>query len=413
LLGIEPNPGGLQNFIISAKLYKQPQKGLPMRSISLVFLSMALTMAAHAGVRFDPVSVHPAKPQTGQPILLLVQSRFSNGCGGSLDVRVSPERIDITQIPRTGVEICAAVISPFDVLINPQDRLAAGASLASRVEVRYFIRNASGTDELADTDTVEFGNAAPAVSNVFSGSFASERLSVSGLFVDQQEGVISTMLTDYDEQSRNSWRFGAGKMHGNVYVGELSRFQQIRCVTVPCARAVADAVGKIYMIALGPNELFVSYRNALAPDVSGSGTYRYTRLTFNRPTTLPGAESLDAWIPDLEGEWLAGVTGTSQDNADFKRYRIRYLGRPLIDPVSLDRRFIAQAVTNSVDSFEIICRDERPVDGTFVCRLNNYRAMARACEADFAPSVVTLGNLRTDAECNAVATEFVMQRLGR
>jgi hypothetical protein len=383
-------------------------------SLFVTALLALLSGTAHARFRFDPVTAHPSRPQIGQPILLLVRSTWSDGCGGTLDVRVNPERIDLIQIPRRDPGIvCAAVVQPLNAIINPQERLNLGARLANRVEVRFFTRNADSTDALQDTDIVEFTNSAPKSSPLLSGSFSAPTLDISGLFIDRQEGVISTLLSDYDEQGRSSWRFGAGRMQGDTYIGELRRYTQIRCITAPCPRSISDAVGTINLIAVNANELFVSYRNALSPDVAGIDTHRYERLVFNRAATLPGANSPDSWLPDLVGEWLIGVTGNRQESAEFKRYSVSYLGVPLADPASFDRRFRVEAVTNAADSFEIICSDERPVDGVQGCRLRNYRALTRTCEAFFLPTDVTLGNLRIAADCDSLETEFLMQRLGR
>jgi hypothetical protein len=384
-----------------------------MRVFATFLLSLWLCTAAHAGLLFDPLSIHPAKPQSGQPILLLVQSSWNDGCGGVLDVRVSSTRIDVFQIPNNAPgRVCTQAIVPFEEIINPQETLG-NTRFANRVEVRFFRRNSNLSDALIDTDIVEFSATAPATSNVLSGSFSARSLDVSGLFIDQQEGVLSALVSDYDSQGRSSWRFGAGKMHGDVYVGTLARYQQIRCVTTPCPRAAADAVGEINLIALNANELFVSYRNVLSSDVAATATYRYERLVFNRAATLPSAESPDSWIPDLVGEWLLGVTGSNRENAEFKRYRISYNGRVFSDSNQQNRRFSAVSVTNPTDIFEIICRDDRPVDGDLRCRLSNYRALQKTCDASFTRPEVTLGNVRIAARCDTLDTEFLMQRLGR
>jgi hypothetical protein len=78
-----------------------------------------------------------------------------------------------------------------------------------------------------------------------------------------------------------------------------------------------------------------------------------------------------------------------------------------------NRRFSAVSVTNPTDVFEIICLDDRPVDGDLRCRLSNYRALQKNCDASFTPPEVTLGNVRIAARCDALETEFLMQRLGR
>jgi hypothetical protein len=221
------------------------------------------------------------------------------------------------------------------------------------------------------------------------------------------------LLTDYDEQGRNSWRFGAGKMHGDIYIGDLSRYNQIACVRAPCPRVAADAVGKIYLVALNANELFVSYRNALAPDVARIRTHLYQRLVFNRAPMLPREPNADGWIPDFIGEWLVGVTGTKTLNAEFKRYRIGYIGLVLVDPNRANRRFSAISVTDPRDSFEIICSDDRPVDGERGCRVERYRALQQICSTRIAPADVVLGNVRVPADCDVGDTEFMMQRLAR
>lgn len=384
-----------------------------MRRIVVLLWALSLSFTAVAQFRFNPVTVHPANPQSGQPILLLLRSFWNDGCGGTVDVRASAERVDVFQIRRTAPDlICTQAAVPLELLINPQEKLPANTQFANRVEVRLFMRNFEGVDELLDSDVVQFSSTPPSSRNVLSGSFSARTLDVSGLFIDQQEGVMSTLLSDYDEQGRSSWRFGAGKMHGDIYIGDLSRYNQIVCVRAPCPRVAANSVGKIYLIALNANELFVSYRDALAPDVSGITTHHYQRLVFNRGARLPGESSADAWIPDLAGEWLVGVTGTNTENAQFKRYRISYIGRLVIDPNG-PIRFSAQSVTNRADGFEILCSDDRPVDGELGCRVESYSALQRVCSASIAPEDVVLGNLRVAAECDGVDTEFLMQRLGR
>lgn len=383
-----------------------------MRRIVVLLWAISFSLSAFAQLRFNPVTVHPANPQSGQPFLLLLRSYWNDGCGGSLDVRASAERVDLIQIPRTGPDlVCTQVISAFDELINPQEKLPANTQFAAKVEVRLFKRDAAGMDELLDTDIVEFSSTRPATQNLVSGSFSADTLEVSGLFVDQQEGIMSTLLSDYDEQGRSSWRFGAGKLHGDSYIGELSRYNQIVCVRAPCPRVAADSVGKIYLVALNANELFVSYRNALAPDVASIRTHHYQRLVFNRAPRLPN-DPLDGWVPDLVGEWLVGVTGTNTESAEFKRYRISYVGRLVIDPNG-PIRFSAEALTGPRDSFEILCSDDRPVDGVQGCRIEKFAALSRVCDASIAPNDVVFGNVRVAAGCEELETEFLMQRLGR
>ncbi len=383
-----------------------------MRAWILFIFASLFSAAAVAGFRLDPVSVHPANPQIGKPILVLVRYAWSDGCLGTLDVRVNPSRIDIIQIPNNvPSNVCTQALVPYEEIFNPQDYLDANARFENQVEVRFFRRNFDLTEELLDTDTVRFGSIAPQSSAIPSGSFSTQSIGYSGLFVDQQEDLFSAVLSDYDQQGRGSWRYAAGKMHGDVYLGDLSSYHQVQCVQAPCPRAVPDSTGRINIVVLNPNEMVVSYRNALAGDVPSNSTHFYTRLIFNRADSLPGPDSGYAWLPDLVGEWLVGVTGTNQENPEFKRYRISYSGIDVINP--MNRNFNVRSAINESDSFRIVCSDDRPVDGEINCNIDTFQSLTRRCSARFSPTDVTHGNARFPATCDSLETEFILQRLGR
>ena len=387
-----------------------------MRKTNLLMLALLMSGTAFAGLRLDPVRVFPEAPQRGQPVLLLVESMWPNGCGGKLETQVFANRIEIIAKPnRNPSVVCTQALVPFTELINPAPLLPANVAFADRVSVRYLVRGEGASDQLMDEDVINFGATAPARAALLSGSFSSNSLALSGLFLDQQEGVISTLLSDYDERGSSSWRFGAGVLHGNVYVGDLTRYQQIVCVRAPCPRATPSSTGKISLLLLNQNEVIARYQDALTPELDGS--YRYQRMVFTRAATLPGPQQEESWLPDLVGEWLVGVTGNQRENAAFKRYRIEYLGRSQVDARSFDRRFAAVSLTDLNDTFAINCSDARPVDGTISCNLRDFPALARRCDASFEPSSVALGQLRIPATCTRVgdvlATEFLMQRLAR
>lgn len=387
-----------------------------LNNARILMMSMMFSGAAAAGIRFDPVRVFPESPQRGQPILLLLQSNWPDGCGGTIETKVNVDRIDVIAKPRRDPGVgCTQALVPFTELINPAESLPAGRSFADRVEVRYFVQNADGQNQIFDEDIISFGAVPPIKAALLSGSFSSKSLELSGLFLDQQEGVISTLLSDYNERGESSWRFGAGRLHGNVYVGDLTSYRQIVCVRAPCPRAAPDSTGTISLVVLNQNELVVRFQRSLEPELDG--TYSYQRMVFTRAPTLPGAEQEESWLPDLVGEWLVGVTGNQQENASFKRYRIQYIGRLLVNARQFDRRYSAVSVTNPSDFFEINCSDARPVDGIIGCEISDFSALGRRCDVNFEPNSVALGQLKVPATCTkaaeAIETEFLMQRLSR
>jgi hypothetical protein len=382
----------------------------------MVLAALLISGSAFAGIRFDPVRVFPEAPQRGQPVLLLVESMWPNGCGGKLETQVFADRIEIILKPnRDPAVVCTQALVPFTELINPAQLLPANVAFVDRVFVRYSVQSDGASNQLMDEDVINFGATVPAKTALISGSFSSKSLALSGLFLDQQEGVISTLLSDYDERGSSSWRFGAGVLHGNVYVGDLTSYQQIVCIRAPCPRAAPNSTGKISLLVLNQNEVIARYQDALTPELDG--TYRYERMVFTRSPVLPGPQQEESWLPDLVGEWLVGVTGNQRENAVFKRYRIQYLGRLLVDSRSFDRRYSAVSVTDTNDFFEINCSDARPVDGIIGCTLRDFPALARRCDASFEPSSLALGQLRIPATCaragDVLETEFLMQRLGR
>jgi len=387
-----------------------------LKNTRIFLTGLLLSSYAAADSRFDPVRAFPESPQRGQPILLLVQSDWPDGCGGTIETKINVDRIDVIAKPNRVLGVgCTQALVPFTELINPAAQLPASVIFADRVEVRYFVQDATGQNQIIDTDAITFSTAAPSPASLLSGSFSSKSLDLSGLFLDQQEGVISTLLSDYNQQGQSSWRFGAGKLHGNVYVGDLTSYQQIVCVQAPCPRAAANSTGKISLLLLNQNEVIARYQGALTPVLDG--TYRYQRMVFNRAPTLPGADQEESWLPDLVGEWLVGVTGNAREAASFKRYRIQYIGRLLADSRLFDRRYSAVSATDPSDFFEINCTDARPVDGIIGCSIANFSALTRRCAVDFEPSSVALGQLRAPATCaragDILETEFLMQRLSR
>jgi hypothetical protein len=388
-----------------------------LKQLSAALLASVLLSHASAGQLFDPITVHPAEPQRGQPVLIKVESFWPSGCGGSISVEAAANRVDVVlDSGQPSDRLCTSVIVPIVELINPADFLPNGARLSDEVEVRLLRRNSSNSaPEKIDEDRISFTANAPKAKRLPTGSFSSAELETSGLFLDQQDSMLSTLLSDYDTQGKASWRFGAGSMHGDVYVGSLPRYQQVQCITAPCPRAAPADDAKINVLVLNPNELVVSYRNALSPGLRS--TYRYQRLVFNRAAELPNVSAEDGWVPDLGGTWLIGVLGTSSSNAELRRFEVKYLGAVDNDSGLNRRTFFAQSGQSRSDNFSIVCTDARPVDGIIDCRIESFLAQLGTCETSFEPVDVAADQVRATANCGkdnaSVETEFFMQRLSR
>jgi hypothetical protein len=383
---------------------------------SLVLACAGATQAL-AGVRFDPVSVHPQTPQRGKAVLIKVESFWPNGCAGTLRVTADAGRVDVIADSSASADrICSALAVPILELINPADFLPADVRFSDAVEVRYLTRESQSAAPLVlDTDTIAFSDQKPAATALPSGSFSSPQLEFSGLSIDQQEGTLSTLLSDYDLAGDGGWRFGAGQLHGDVYVGELARYQKITCIRAPCPRAAIAETGSMNLLVLNPNALLVSYRDVLETGLPS--TVQYERMVFNRPANLPRPGDEDSWVPDLSGLWLAGVLGNAGTPPDIRRFRISYLGEVAVDAGINRRHYSAQSDSIRSDDFEIVCSDERPVDGVIGCQIKGFRALEGQCDSFFAPSDVVLGALRAAGTCTGsrgdIDTEFFLQRLER
>jgi hypothetical protein len=388
---------------------------MKLQNALLAAATLLSCSAANAGLLFDPVTVHPAEPQRSQPFLLLVESAWSSGCGGTLRVQATAQRIDVIADESAAADrICTTVVVPFVELVNPADSLPPNAAFDAKVLVRYVLRS-GGTmpDRELDRDEINFSTQAPPAVELMAGSFVTDALQASGLFVDRQDHVLSALLSDYDAQGRSSWRVGAGMLHGNVFQGEFPRYQTVQCIQAPCPRALPATPGTIRMLIRNQNELVVSFKDVFADPL----TVNYRRFVFTRSAELPKPNEPGAFVPDLSGEWLVGLLGNNTINAEIRRYNVRFTGEVQADS-GLDRfRYTVDSIGSRSDRFEIICSDERPVDGIVGCQVLGLRSLDGQCDSFFVPEDVVNGQLRTPASCKTNAgeidTEFFMQRIER
>jgi hypothetical protein len=372
---------------------------------------VASVASAQAGILPNNLKIFPAQVQRGTPFVLVVDDSWPT-CIGTVRTTVTSTRIDVvadgTTQPGVG---CTAEIKPFKQVINPRLLLPTTIDFANSVEVRYTKRDDNGSR--TEIDTVSFAASSSATVELESGSFTSANLPVAGLFLDQQDKVLTVTLNDYDDQGRGSWFYGAGSMNGNVFTGQLSSFVVTGvCVRTPCPRAVAARTTDVSLVIVDQQTALVSLGGNLSPTLANK-TFEYERFEFVA-STLPPASRVGFELPELLGNWIGGTVASGSRRAALAEVSIRYRGADAVRGLA-DYYFDAlpvPATSTSRPLFTIRCADDRPVDGEIGCALENYEpAPGVQCEAYFSPGEVGPNALSVPVGCsNGVETRFLLRR---
>lgn len=375
-----------------------------------------LPAAAPAQLAFDPIEVHPVFVSEDGPFLILVRDRWTDGCGGAVKTTVSSDTIDVvsTLTSPTIDAICPAVVVPFEKIVDPR-AVAPDVTFASTVTVRYFFDAGNGP-ELVATRLAELAtDATNPTAEVGSGGWITPGLARSGLFVDQQGSILSAMLSDYDENGLGRWHYTAGTVDGTAFVGTFERYSEIQCVTAPCDRAAPDGQGRVAMILRDRDELIVQYDGVLAPPEGREhDAYRYQHLRFERS---PALAELDLAIPDLEGRWVAGVRGLVDRADSFRSVAIRFdrvENEGSIPAYVYRATALAPSDTLASPDFEIVCKDDRPVDGIRACTVMDFESPGGACFAPIPFEAVAYDRVSVPASCDPTfifETTFELFRL--
>lgn len=387
--------------------------------LPLLFLSVLVQAQPIVG----NFTVHPPNVTRDAPFLILVEDAWADGCGGRVEASVDATTIEIVATLASPIlgRVCTSVVTPFKQLINPRSVAGAGIEFADAVTINYLVNNGNGA-ELRSTGQINFSVAPNLPALIQTGGWTTSKLESSGLFIDQQDGILSAALFDYGADNEASWYYAAGAVNGNVYVGAMQRFGLINCVTQPCPRAAPIAGGTINVLLKDANEILVGYEGIEFPSGLFDGNAEamlYKRLDFARSPSLPvdpgpGNELL----PDLVGDWVGGIGGEGARVDDFRALTIVYSG--LDDSTGVSShvfeayRSAEFNAGNAVPEFLLVCGDLGPVLSGVHCRLEGYVYGGQVCISEFGYAAVGERRLATAAVCgldvDPVQTRFELYR---
>ncbi|MCB1607202.1 MAG: hypothetical protein KDI71_09535 [Xanthomonadales bacterium] len=384
-----------------------------------IVLALLIGTSANAQLAYQPISVYPANLNPDAPFLILVEDSWIDGCGGSVALRVSPGIIEVEATLASPIlgRVCTAVLVPFKRLINPRDLVGEDFEFADSVSVNYLVNNGNGP-ELRYTRQISFGAGTNPATRAQAGGWVTPELASSGLFIDQQGEILSAALFDYGDDNLGNWYYAAGPVNGNVFVGDMSAFGLIQCITQPCERAAPVSNGRINILLRGANEAIVEFSQIEFPGSvlqSGEDAVVYHRLDFTRSPGLP-SDPLDGdlALPDLVGSWVGGMASADLGVDDFRTLRVSYAGFDNSHGVAGHRFDVFNGNATAGDpSFQIYCADLRPVDGNVGCSLQGYRFgsdQGSECTAEFRFADVGEERLRASAVCGGSALEFELYR---
>ncbi|WP_395792535.1 hypothetical protein [Aquimonas sp.] len=378
--------------------------------VRILLASLLLAFQAQAQMLSQRMSVHPENIAPEADFLVLVEDNWPDGCGGEVRVTAQASVIDIVAEaarPPLGTA-CTQALAPFQRLIEPRAELARGSQFAASVKINYWYDIGSGPT-LVESVVVVFNDKGNSPKQVDTGTWSTPSLGNSGLFIDQQSGLLTAALFDYGRDGNATWHYTGGWVNGNTFVGPISRYSTVVCVTAPCPRALPMAVGRVRMLLDARSRMLVEFVDVLPPAAAGGGL-EYRRLDFERSDSLANA-SLD--IPDLTGHWMGGVASAAAADSspipgEVKEWWIAYGGRD--DEGGITREFFHAYAEplGPADGrppatplvFRIECADLRVVDGPVECGIHDYPHSVGACVVSFGFDSAGQAQLSAKAECN-------------
>ena len=349
------------------------------------------------------LAVHPAQVRQNGPWLISVQGEWPNGCGGEIRTQVSASSIDITAVPATGVDICTQVVLPFFELVNPRAS-SAEVDFGDSVTVNYRYDG-----ELRGSIEVPFSESAAPAERFRTGSWVTS-IANHGLFIDQQNDVLTAALFDYDADGQAVWYYAAGKVEGDVYIADMVRYGEIVCVTAPCERVAPVRQGRIELLLTDTDEIHARLVDVLeSPRVVGADHLVYRQLDLSRSADLPQPGPGEPALPDLVGEWLGGVQGDGAREDDFQTQVIKYSGLDLGGAVDT-HVFSAFAAGEGVPDpapllYRIRCDVGQP-GAAARCQLEGYQSLGASCAAEFGYSAVGVDRVRSAVHCSSADADY-------
>lgn len=375
-----------------------------MKSILLPALALMLPGLSPAQLLFEPVTIHPEAPAPGETFLIKLEDSWLNGCQGGIEVEASSDVIEIVAESASDSGVgCTQALVPFLDLFASDDLLAE--AFASEVLITYTFVSPDGSQTVRAQTTLNFSSEESSPVIVETGSWVSDGLENSGLFVDQQGSIFSANLADY-ANGTGSWFFGAGIVRGDSVVLELSNYAEIRCVTAPCSRSAPLTTGRMLAVLEDRSSLVVKYDGLLeVPDLARQA-FRYRRLDLASPAANTGA-------PDLVGRWVLGASAGKDMFSEFGEYVITLRNPDPTDSIETTTFAVVNVnrPANSEPDLLIRCQDARPVDGGLECFTQNWQVDQLVCDARFAFSAVGLREVIGSGTCGTQDIDFRMYRV--
>jgi len=389
-------------------------------------LSLAISGATSAQALDQHISLHPQHIARDANFLILLEDTWPDGCGGRVTVTAQANLIDVLAVA-AGPEAnrpCTQALVPFKELIEPRLALAQGVEFAATVRVEYRFDSGGGA-QLIQSEALVFSDAANAAIEVDTGTWSTPALENSGLFIDEQDGLLTAALFDYSGEGRSTWFYTGSMSNGSVFIAPIFSYSTVVCVAAPCPRAVPTSEGRVRMLMLDRSRMLVYFDDVLA-DSAGGEVLDYRRLDFERSEALV---EVDLKVPDLIGHWVGGVSGSlgtehaERSAGEFGEWWIHYSGSPLVSGLT-EHVFAAYSqplpppVPNAIPpapAFSIVCADRTAADGRKECLVEGFPHPSGGCSASFPFDAAGTARLSAAADCGdsgrAFTTEFHLFKL--
>lgn len=254
------------------------------------------------------MTIHPGLPHGG-PIIVEIAGTWPDGCGPGV-----PEVSDYTGdsvliefLPRDENIFCAAVVSPYRVLVDLSEVMARQPeSPQIGVTARY------GEAELTKTFLRSCALITPCPEARYvlpdEGLYKAEGYKNQGLLLARQGTRMVAYPLTYDESGSSEWLIGAGGMTGDAFFSKLYEATGGQCPD--CAPsdtpAQLEPVGRITLLADTEGQVQVKLNDG--PFVE------YRPLSFGYGALEVEGDLPQITVPDFSGRWALAEVDGGKDN---------------------------------------------------------------------------------------------------
>ncbi len=376
----------------------------------ILLLLMCLT-GAHALAQQpaqDVLQVHPAQLSRTQPFLIEINHYWPDLCGGRFETQVSTSSIDITAISISSFgAVCAAAIQPFTRLFNAQTLMEEPIEFDETVRLRFYQQIADVPPRLISERLVIFSEQPNAPAHIQSGSWISTDLQNSGLFIDQQDSLITAGLMDFNQQGDPMWAFSAGSLNGNVLIATMHQYVEHEVCTIggDCTRATPVNQGQILLLMRNYNEIVVQYENVLSSTLIDNESAKiYQRLNLVRPSQLPDFNGQPA--PNLLGQWI--ITAQLPERTVSQAVNLEYSHSETTGVV----KTLHYTLTSELQSeAQFTCLRSQADDRGGVCEMSQVQIDALQCSWDVQLQDIGVTRASGSGECDGEPARITLLKL--